>query len=175
MQAPDSLYHAIVQTTGHSLVRLGELWLPKTTVLVFIRHFGCMSCHEQVAELRPYFGRIRDAGAQVAIIGNGGRRAALNFIDMHQLDVPVFLDPGLKAYRAAGLKRGLLATVGPGAIRNVRRALANGHRQTGLHGDLLQQGGVLIINPSSEVLYQYISQETGDHPAPESILAALQA
>ena len=52
-------------------VRLGDLWKDRRAVLVFVRHFGCLFCRQQVAELTPYLGRIRATGADVFLVGNG--------------------------------------------------------------------------------------------------------
>ena len=32
-------------------IRLGELWAAETVVLVFVRHFGCLFCRQQVAAI----------------------------------------------------------------------------------------------------------------------------
>jgi hypothetical protein len=81
--------------------------------------------------------------------------------------------PELRAYAAAGLKRGLRSSLSPGVILRGVRAFRGGKRQGAMRGDPWQQGGVFIIRPGNRVDFTHISQEAGDHPAAEAILSAL--
>lgn len=50
-QAPDAV---LTDTDGNS-VTLSSYWKVKPTVILFLRHFGCPFCREQVANLRKEF------------------------------------------------------------------------------------------------------------------------
>ena len=85
------------------------------------------------------------------------------------------MDPELKAYQLAGLKRDIASTLKLSALGNAFRAMKAGHMQTGLKGDAWQQGGVFVIRkPTQEITMAYVSNAAGDHPSMESIMAALQ-
>jgi hypothetical protein len=89
------------------------------------------------------------------------------------VESPLYVDPELQAYAAAGLKRGLRSSLSPGVILRGVRAFREGKRQSATKGDPWQQGGVFVILPGNRVEFVYISEEAGDHPSAEAILFAL--
>ena len=131
----------VLDPAGKS-VRLGRSWEKKPAVLAFVRHFGCLFCREQVAELRDALKEIRDRGAELVMIGNGHPEQALAFKDKQKITFPLFTDPDLKSYRAAGLRRGLISTLSPRSMLHGARALSGGNVVTAVLGDAWQQGGV---------------------------------
>lgn len=133
-----------------------------------------MFCREQVAQLRDRSHDIRSLGAELVIVGNGVRPFAEAFREDFSLDGPLLVDPGLQAYRAAGLRRGRVELLSPRLPRNALRALRAGARQEGVQGDPWQLGGVFVIRPDGTLSYRYVSREAGDHAPVDDILAALQ-
>jgi hypothetical protein len=125
--------------------------------------------------LRDRLGDIRARGGELAIVGNGARRYATAFREDLELDldVPILLDPELRAYRKAELRRGHLELLSPRVPLNALRALTSGFRQTSIEGDAFQLGGVFVIAPGGEVRYRYVSREAGDHPPIDAVLDAL--
>jgi len=154
-------------------VRLGDTWKEKPVVLAFIRHFGCLFCREQVAGLRGELKQIRDRGAELVVVGNGRPEQARDFKVKQQIKFPLLTDPELRAYRAAGLRRGLISSLGPRTMLHGIRALTGGNIQSTVQGDPWQQGGVFVITPGERVLFTQRSKEAGDHADPADILAAL--
>lgn len=116
---------------------------------------------------------IRRRGAELVIVGNGRPEHAVDFRETERVECPLYVDPELRAYAAAGLKRGLRSSLAPGVLLRGVRALREGKRQGATMGDPWQQGGVFVIRPGNRVDFSYVSQEAGDHPAVETILAAL--
>jgi NAD(P)-dependent dehydrogenase (short-subunit alcohol dehydrogenase family) len=123
--------------------------------------------------LRDRIGDIRARGAELVIVGNGAEHFARAFREDFELDCPVLVDPELRSYRAAGLRRGRVEVLSPRLAGNALRALRGGFRQTGVEGDPWQLGGVFVVRPDGALTYRYASREAGDHPPPEDILAAL--
>ena len=123
--------------------------------------------------MRDALPEIRRRGAELIIVGNGQPRHAIDFRDTEQGSSPLYVDPELHAYAAAGLKRGLRSSLSPGVILRGLRAFGEGKRQGATMGDPWQQGGVFIIRPGNRVDFSYISAEAGDHPSAEAILSAL--
>ena len=116
---------------------------------------------------------IRRRGAELIIVGNGQPQHAIDFRETEHVESPLYVDPELQAYAAAGLKRGLRSSLSPGVILRGLRAFGEGKRQGATMGDPWQQGGVFIIRPGNRVDFSYISAEAGDHPSAEAILSAL--
>jgi NAD(P)-dependent dehydrogenase (short-subunit alcohol dehydrogenase family) len=132
-----------------------------------------MFCREQVAQLRGELDEIRARGAELVIVGNGAASFAKAFREDFELDGPLLVDPELRAYRAAGLRRGRVELLSPRLPRNALRAFRSGARQGAVQGDAWQLGGVFVIRPGGELAFRHVSREAGDHPAVAEILAAL--
>ncbi len=123
--------------------------------------------------MRDALPEIRRRGAELIIVGNGRPEHAIDFRDSEHVESPLYVDPELHAYAAAGLKRGLRSSLSVGVVLRGVRALREGKRQGTTMGDPWQQGGVFIIRPGNRVDFSYISQEAGDHPSAAAIIAAL--
>ena len=123
--------------------------------------------------MRDRVDEIRALGAELAVVGNGARSFAAAFREDFRLDTPLLVDPELRAYRAAGLRRGRVESLSPRLPRNALRALLRGSRQGSIQGDLWQLGGVFVIRPDGALAYRYLSSEAGDHAPVDAILEAL--
>jgi hypothetical protein len=158
-------------------LRLRECFRDRPAVIVFVRHFGCLFCHQAVFELLEHAPQIVRRGARLAIVGNGSVAHARRFAESKALPregVMVLTDPGRDAFKAAGFERGLARTVlHPGAWSAFTKAKAQGHTGNGLFGDLTQLGGVVVAKPPASMLYFHKSRFAGDHPDEAEILAAL--
>ena len=124
--------------------------------------------------MRDRIDEIRARGAELVIVGNGAQNFAAAFREDYQLDCPLLVDPELRAYRAAGLRRGRVELLSPRLPLNALRALRSGFRQTDVQGDPWQLGGVFVIRPGGELRYRYVSREAGDHAPIDEILASLE-
>jgi peroxiredoxin len=170
---------AAVQVSGLDgrAVRIREFWRRATTVTSFVRHFGCLFCHQMVHDLVIAVPTILDRGAQVLIVGNGSVEQARRFFSSKKLPrdgVAVVTDPERESYRAAGLERGYARTfLHPGAQRAFGAARGQGHRVTGLFGDLTQLGGLLVVKPPASLAYFHKSRFAGDHPDMSEVVAVL--
>ena len=133
-----------------------------------------MFCREQAAQLRERHEEIEEAGATLAFVGNGSQFFARAFREDLNLDAPVLIDPELRAFKAAGLKRGVIELLSPKLPINAVRAFASGARQSSIQGDAFQLGGAFVIAPGGESLFEQRSRVAGDHADVGDILAALQ-
>jgi hypothetical protein len=156
-------------------VQLAEQWADHPAVIVWLRHFGCVFCREQVAEIRAKRDDIEALGGGIAFVGNGTARAAAWFQKRFAPDSTVLTDPDLVSYRAIGARSGLLSTLGPGAWSAGIRAFRTGARQSTTKGHPYQQGGLVVMAPGNKVLYAHISATAGDHAPVSAVLAALKA
>jgi peroxiredoxin len=156
-------------------IRMGDLWADRTAVLVFVRHFGCLFCKQQIAGIEPFVERIRALGAEVFVIGNGSVEEARAFRDEQHLTMPLLTDPARQAYCALGMRRGVRSVATPRALLRSLKALRAGVRQTRVAGDAFQQGGVVVMAPGGVERFRFISREAGVHPPPRRKLSALEA
>jgi NAD(P)-dependent dehydrogenase (short-subunit alcohol dehydrogenase family) len=132
-----------------------------------------MFCREQVAQLRDAQDEIHQRGARLVIVGNGAPHFAKAFREDFALDGPLLVDPELRAYRAAGLRRGRVEILSPRVAWNGFRALRSGARQQSVQGDPWQLGGVFVIRSDGTVTFEHRSREAGDHPLVSDVLEAL--
>lgn len=123
--------------------------------------------------MRGRLDEIRARGAELVVVGNGTPRMAAAFRAEQQVTFPVLVDPGLAAYKAAGLKRGVLTTFSPATVVRGIGAWRGGFRQGATQGDPWQQGGAFVLERGGAVRYAFVSDAAGHHPPPDELLAAL--
>jgi peroxiredoxin len=162
----------VVDEHGQS-VEVQSLWRERPTVIMWIRHFGCMACAAQVDEFKPHIQALRACGIGFSIIGSGTPNFVEGFKERMGIDAPVFSDAKLASYQALKMKRGLFTMIDPRIVKNW--IIPFKYRQRRTMGDALQQGGVLVVTPEGEVTYEYKSEYAGDHPKPSVIVEAALA
>lgn len=85
----------------------------------------------------------------------------------------LFSDPARESYQLFQFQSGVGKVVGVKALSRAFSALKSGFLPGALQGSALQLGGAAVVTIDGEVIYHYISQEAGDHPAPGAMLEAL--
>ncbi len=153
-------------------VEMYDLWKNQIAIFIFLRHFGCIFCRKHAVEIWSKREQYEKGGAKIYFVGNGARFMIKSFKeDLGIQDAPVYTDPSLVSFRASGFKRGFLAALGPRAVANAIKAVAEGHAQGGMYqkdqGDLWQLGGILVVKPEGKVGYHFISSAAGDY-SPEN-------
>lgn len=106
-------------------------------------------------------------------MSTGKPEEARAFQQERSLAFPVLVDPRMRAYRAAGMRRGVGATLNLRTVANALRALKEGEHQGLTQGDPWQLGGAFVILPGGRVVYEQRSDSAGDHADPEAMVAAL--
>ncbi|HEY8039663.1 MAG TPA: peroxiredoxin-like family protein [Polyangiaceae bacterium] len=175
---PPALAGAVVLDARGQPRPLGACWKDGPCVLVLLRHFGCIGCDTQVADLAPRLHELRAAGARTVLVGNGPPDAIADFVARHALgdkDVEVFTDPSLAAFRAARLLRSAWATYGPRSIADYARALVGGFAPHRTLGDALQQGGALVVDAGGTVVLHRVARSLGDHADASDLVDAALA
>ncbi len=162
----------ILDENGQSL-RLASLWQEQTAVLIYLRHFACVACRAHALQVWQNREKIQGANSRLYFIGNGMPQFISSFKSELGLEgAPVFTDPSLGAFYAAGFLRGFVRAAGPKSMMNVRRLVKEGHTQTSYQkgmGDIWQLGGILVIKKDGRVAYHYISEAAGDFPIEEDL------
>ncbi len=177
---PYALLHATVFDLDGQPVPLAREWADAPVVLVLLRHFGCLFCKEQAAELNAIGPEVAALGARMVYVGSGSAQYARWFVEDYgarwPMQWPVYSDPQLETYRALGARRGWWSSINPRTWWLSLRALRHGFRQS-LHemGDQFQQGAVCVVLPDGSMPYCYLSAVAGDHPQPAEVLRELRA
>jgi len=119
--------------------------------------------------------RISAAGAELVVVGSGTPNFIAGFRETTHFTGRILSDPTLSAYRAAGMKRGLMRVLNPLVAVYGLRAMARGHMQGRTQGDPTQQGGVLVIIPGGGIIFEHHSSVAGDNAPADEVVAALEA
>ena len=173
--APDALLDAEVFERGGHRTTLRPLIAGRPSVLVFLRHFGCIGCDRHVTELTPRFAELDSVGVVTVLVGNGESRYLEGFIERYRLGdraVVLVTDPSRATFAAAGLKRSWWSTFGPRAVWAALTSFGQGYRQRSIHGDALQQGGALVLDADARVVLHHVSEALGDNLSGNDIVAA---
>ncbi|XP_073511490.1 prostamide/prostaglandin F synthase-like [Phyllobates terribilis] len=142
--------------TGET-VELQSLWRDHTSVLFFLRRFGCQVCRwmaKEVSKLQDSFG-----DNQIRLIGIGPESLGLEeFVDGKFFTGELYLDESKQSYKELGFKRYNALSIVPAALGKkvrdiVTKANADGV-QGSFSGDLLQSGGMLIVTKGKRILYE---------------------
>ncbi|GHB96064.1 peroxiredoxin-like family protein [Cerasicoccus arenae] len=168
---------ALLDESGRQ-IPLGELLGERLTVMVFLRHFGCLACSEHVAAWKPRLAEFDRIGVRVVFIGIGQPNQIGDFIAKTGLTgepAEVYTEPTLTLHTALGLTNSVLSTIGPTAIFNAVRALSHGNLQTSVQGNVLQQGGLIIVGRNLVVELLHRERTLGDFLAITTVLEKVTA
>lgn len=116
-------------------------------------------------------------GGALVVVGSGSPAQARQFAEEESI-ADLVTDPSLEAYRRAGMKRGVLRTLGLTVLKNALRAHGDGHRQRETQGDLWQLGGVLVVSAlehGGRLHLQHAASAAGEPTDLSIVVAAMRA
>lgn len=158
-----------VEADGVATLR-AQLDPARPTLLVFLRHLGCVFCREMVKDIRIAADRA-DAGQaesrypRVVFVHTAPVDRAARFFGRYWPGVTAVSDPERRLQRAAGLARGTLGQLfGPRVLLGALRAIWKGHFVGRPAGDPWMMPGLLLVSPAGRVLYRHSFRHIGDHP-----------
>ena len=175
---PAALLSCTVQGTNNSTETIGKLVAGQTTLLMFIRHFGCIGCSEHIALMTPHFSELASLGLRTVLIGCGAPIYLEGFLERHRLmhsPVELYTDDSLTAHREAGLQRSFWSGYGPRGLYEQARAFVGGHVSSGVQGDAAQQAGAIMTDQEGQVCFYHQSESLGDHAVASQIVATAMA
>jgi len=133
-----------------------------------------MFCREQVAHYTEAAPQLDALGFDLAIIGNGTAPQLDSFLKAHPTTIPMYTDPKRRSYQRFELIRGFGGWAGLRMASNGLRAIMGGHRQGLTAGDPFQQGGVIVVEPTSAIRFAHRDQTAGDLLSPSELMDNLK-
>jgi hypothetical protein len=134
----------------------------RPTLLVFLRHFGCMFCKEAVADLRAAAEGVPDY-PEILFFTQGSPRESRAFLR----DWPgarAVSDPEMSLYEAFGIRRAsFLEALGPRVLKARSRAAAKGHENGPRSGDIWRMPGCLLVE-GDRIVWRFEPRHAADHP-----------
>ena len=165
MQAPLTV---VTLDTGESK-DLSEFYKEKPLILVFLRHFGCIFCREQIAELRQF------KAENIVLVCMGRIQETQEFKRKMEIPQTMVSDPNKLLYEAFALRRGSFGQVlSPTLTRKSIRLLKGGHRMGMLKGDPWMLAGVFRIEPDGDVSFAHYATDISDNMSGPAIAQLLR-
>jgi peroxiredoxin len=166
--APSELAESIVLYPHGARKRVRDFWCDRRVLFVFLRHMSCPGCSEQVALLSPHLQELREAHIRVVLVATSSPERIPAFAKRMHLEnaqIDVVTDPTLSAHKSAALVRSMWATYGPHSIRSAIQLYRDGHfsERDPEGGDVLQQGGALLVDTNGIVLFHHANAHMTDH------------
>ena len=162
-QIPDAVLDGPV--TGTNLVPglLRDQLGTRPTLLVFLRHLGCLFCRETVADLRAIAER-EPAYPPVLFFTQASSTELRAFLRRDWPGARAVADPSRHFYAAFGVERmSPLGLLRPALWNAERRARAKGHQSGERTGDIWRLPGVFLVE-GARVLWSHEFRHAGDHP-----------
>jgi hypothetical protein len=132
------------------------------TLLVFLRHFGCIFCRETIAELRDA-SRARGY-PRVIFFFQGTPTEGRAFLRRDWPEARAVADVEHFFYEAFGVGRGsLLQLFGPGVLAAGLRARRKGFENGERSGDIFRMPGAFLVKDGA-VLWRHRYRHAGDRP-----------
>jgi alkyl-hydroperoxide reductase/thiol specific antioxidant family protein len=116
---------------------------------------------------------IAARGVALVVVGPAKPEHLAGFREVTGYTGPLYADPSLATFSAAGLAYGWGRTFHPLSILRGVRAFATGFRQGARRGNPVQQGGLFVLGPGERVRYEWRDRFAGDHAPMSDVVAAL--
>lgn len=143
-----------------------SLWENSPLVVIFIRHFGCISCRAHVEEVLKSRDFLQKNEIRTVFIGNGHPYSIKSFKEeINAPETEIYTDPSLESFDACGMQKGLSYLINFKSMKNMYKLSKAGHKAKKWDeelGDKTQMGGVVAFKKPGLVLYHHISTHLGD-------------
>ena len=181
-QAMKEMNSLVVLNAEGEAISVPTLWQKRRIILVFLRHFGCRFCKQQVRTMKVVQQRLKEAGTEVVLVSLGTPDQIERY--RKELDIPacieVYVDPepdAPVAYAAFKLQSGRNLVLEHARVAELgSHALAEGNTDGGYAsptgpytGSVFQVGGVFVLGAGNVCDYAY---HAGDHPNAAALLEA---
>ncbi len=93
-----------IQDSTGTWRHLREFWADGPALLLFWRHFGCGCGIDRAKQLAQEYDEYVEAGATVAIVGEGDPERGAAYAEEYDIDCPILCDPDGTAHDTYGLR-----------------------------------------------------------------------
>ncbi|TMD53441.1 MAG: AhpC/TSA family protein, partial [Chloroflexi bacterium] len=149
--------------------------LGRPTVLVLLRHLGCLFCQEHLSRLRDHDQEIAGAGGRVAVVSFAGPEHVRRFALALGHPYLWLSDPERSCYRALGVGRG--GALNPFSFTDLWRnaySTLRGQPWIPQQADLWQLGADFVFDADGQLTLAYRCRSSHDRPSSETVLEAFR-
>lgn len=173
-RVPQDALEAPVTGVGLQPGSLADQLTGGVSLLVFLRHFGCIFCRETLGDIRAA-AEADPSYPDVLFFFQGSATEGRAFLRRYWPDARAVADPELELYDAFGVRRAsLLEGLGPSVLRARGRAAAKGHENGPRSGDIWRMPGVFAVD-EQRVIWAHSPSHAADHPDFTSLPAVIAA
>ena len=165
----------MVTQTGVSVFDLSS---KQPTVLMFLRHFGCVFCKEALADISQKIKRLKRSGAELVFVHMSDPEIAESYFGRFGLGGSLHIsDPECKFYTAFGLRKGSLSQLFGlknwirGFSIQVNHGFPMEYDKT--LGDAFQMPGTFVVF-KGRVEERFIHTLAGDRPDYDALISRCQ-
>ncbi|MEM9178039.1 MAG: SelL-related redox protein [Myxococcota bacterium] len=160
LAAPVTGVGLVPGTLGDQLEVSGD----RVSLLVFLRHFGCIFCRETIADLRAASEANPDY-PDVLFFFQGSATEGRAFLRRYWPEARAVADPELAFYERFGIRRAtFLEALGPSVVIGARRrAQAKGHESGPREGDIWRMPGIFAV-ADKKIVWAHHPKHAADHP-----------
>lgn len=164
----------LVGVEGHE-VALGSLWANGTTLLTFLRHFGCSFCRQWLSKLEARQAELTQAGLQVVALAMGQPKHAAHYCGRLAPSLRCLTQETSAPYIEYGLTQaGLGQFFTPTVLIKGLGAAAEGFVPKKVFGDIRMLPGSFLVDRAGVVRWAHYAQDVSDHPRIDAIIEASQ-
>jgi hypothetical protein len=162
-ELPVEALNASVTGVGLAPGTLGDQLSEEPTLLVFLRHFGCMFCRETVSDLRKAAEENADF-PNVLFFSQASATEGRAFMRRYWPSARVIADPQLELYDLFGIPRaGFLEAIGPRVLKARSRARQKGFTNGPNSGDIWRMPGIFAVQ-RERIVWTHQAEHAADHP-----------
>lgn len=159
-------------------VELRERWRRGPLVVMFMRHFGCAFCREQLIKIGRANEDFAAAGAEVVAIFQYSAEATRDFCASRKVPFDCLGDPLREAYGEVSVGRGgrdqvLGRKIARKYLQTIARSRVVGGGSQG--GDMQQLPGTFVVDREGRVLFAHYAVSSADNPPVADVLAAVRS
>lgn len=149
--------------------------LGRPTILVLLRHLGCLFCQEHLRQLRRHNGEVEAAGGSVVVVSFAAPEHVARFAEAIGHPYRWLSDPLRASYRAFGVGRGgflnpfSLTDIWHNAVSTLR-----GRPWVPQQSDIWQLGADFVFDSDGRLTMAHRCRSSHDRPAPAAVMDAFR-
>lgn len=136
----------------------------RPTLLIFLRHLGCIFCRECIGDVRKA-AAADPSFPPTLFIHMGGVADGDTFFEAHYPEARAIADPGMRLSDGLEVPRGTIGQfLGPEVWACGMKATLKGHGIGKPVGDVRKMPAFVAVDRSGRVTWRYVPRHAADHP-----------
>lgn len=145
------------------------------TVLILLRHLGCLFCQEHLAQLRGHADEIEAVGGQIAVISFAAPPHVQRFAQALGHPYLWLSDPARVSYRALRVGRGgLFSPFSPTDFWVSFTGTLRGRPWIPQQREIWQLGADFVFDPGGNLTMTHRCRSSHDRPPAQAVIAAFR-